>query len=338
MITKTIALMQQESKQTSNENIAELLARNKGYGGPIAQMLANSADLQKFLYAFALRNLREGWTPEQRKFYFQFVSGLRSKSGGSSYQGFINNMDKEAFDNCSDLERLAIEAAGLRKPFKVKELPKPQGPGRDWKLDELVQYAEPKLKGRDFKNGQKMFAAARCVICHRFNGEGGATGQDLSQVAGRYSLKDLGESILEPSKVISDQYRASVVATSSGKIYTGIDELLVGVEAGEALVVGDGELLAQLFLENAAGAGDLVGEHVGQGDNADVGPGVAGLGGGAGAAAPAADQPDLDDLVALGVNVRGGAEQGGAGGGRGRGLQELAAGGWGGVHGDLQAG
>ncbi len=103
----------------------------------------------------------------------------------------------------------------------MKELPKPKGPGRDWKLADLVQFAQPKLKDRNFKNGQRMYAAARCIVCHRFNGEGGATGPDLSQVAGRFNLKDLCEAILEPSKVVSDQYRASVVTTDSGKIYTG---------------------------------------------------------------------------------------------------------------------
>ncbi|MBL8800122.1 MAG: heme-binding protein, partial [Planctomycetia bacterium] len=145
VVAKTLALIQQETKPTAADSIAELLARNKGYGAPIAQMLANSADLQKYHLAFALRNLKEGWTMDQRKDYFKFVNSLRGKSGGSSYQGFINNMEKDAFDNCTDLERLTIEAAGLRKPFKVKELPKPQGPGRDWKLEDLVQYAEPKL-------------------------------------------------------------------------------------------------------------------------------------------------------------------------------------------------
>ncbi|HLZ98504.1 MAG TPA: hypothetical protein VKP66_11265, partial [Steroidobacteraceae bacterium] len=44
---------------------------------------------------------------------------------------------------------------------------------------------------------------------------------DLSQVAGRFNLKDLCESIIEPSKVVSDQYRASTVTTQSGKVYTG---------------------------------------------------------------------------------------------------------------------
>jgi putative heme-binding domain-containing protein len=184
-------------------------------------MLANAPDLQKLHYAFVLRNVRDGWTAEQRQVYFRYLGEARQKSGGASYQGFVNNIEKDAFDNATDAERLAIEAAGLRKPFKPKELPKPKGPGRDWALAALVQFAEPRLKGRDYKNGEKMYAAARCVVCHRFNGEGGATGPDLTQLAGRFSLKDLVESIVEPSKVIADQYRASVVTTASGKSYTG---------------------------------------------------------------------------------------------------------------------
>jgi putative heme-binding domain-containing protein len=221
VLAKTLALMQQESKTSNLERMEELLARNRGYGDTIARLLANGADLQKLHYLFVLRNLRDGWTMEQRKFYFQWIADARLHSGGASYQGFLNNIEREAFDNASDAERLAIEAAGLRKPFKMKELPKAKGPGRDWKLNELVRFAEPKLKGRDFKNGKKMFAAARCIVCHRFDGDGGATGPDLSQVAGRFNLKDLCESIVEPSKVVSDQYRASVVTTKSGKVYTG---------------------------------------------------------------------------------------------------------------------
>ena len=195
-------------------------SRNRSYGEVITKMLANGADLQKLYYLFQLRNLRDGWTWEQRKFYFQWLNDARKTSGGASYQGFLNNIEKDAFENATEVERLAIETAGLRKPFTMKELPKPKGPGHDWKLDALAKFAEPKLKGRDFKNGQKMYAAARCVVCHRFNGDGGA-GAGFSQVAGRFNLKDLCESILEPSKVVSDQYRASVITTDKGKIYTG---------------------------------------------------------------------------------------------------------------------
>jgi putative heme-binding domain-containing protein len=228
VIAKTIALMRQERRSPAargneerGEHMDELLARNRGYGDTIAKMLANGADFQKLHYLLVLRNLRDGWTWEQRQFYFEWLNGARKRSGGASYQGFLNNIEKDAFENASEPERLAIEAAGLRKPFKMKELPKPKGPGHDWKLDALVKFAEPKLKDRNFKNGQKMYAAARCIVCHRFGGEGGATGPDLSQVAGRFNLKDLCESIIEPSKVVSDQYRASTLTTESGKVYTG---------------------------------------------------------------------------------------------------------------------
>jgi putative heme-binding domain-containing protein len=40
-------------------------------------------------------------------------------------------------------------------------------------------------------------------------------------LAGRFNLKDLTEAIVEPSKVISDQYRATIVQTAQGEVLTG---------------------------------------------------------------------------------------------------------------------
>lgn len=217
---KAIALMKQGPKRSASA-VSELLARNPGYGGTIAQMLANQPDAQNIHYAFALRNLKESWTPEERKFYFRWLHDAHKWSGGASYQGFITNIDKEAFENASESERLVVEASGARAPFQVKELPKPKGPGHEWNLDELLTLSKTKMTGRNFKDGQTMFAAARCVLCHRFGGDGGATGPDLTQAAGRFGFKDLAEAILDPSKVVSDQYRASTIATTSGKVYNG---------------------------------------------------------------------------------------------------------------------
>src|SRR5690606_5123821 len=142
------------------------------------------------------------------------------RSGGASYQGFLNNIEQEALDNATDTERLAIEALGIRKPYTPPELPKAEGPGQDWTVDDLVAL-EPQLRRRSFRNGRQMYAAARCVVCHRFGGDGGATGPDLTQLAGRFNLKDLAEAIIEPNKVISDQYRATVITTTGGQVYTG---------------------------------------------------------------------------------------------------------------------
>jgi putative heme-binding domain-containing protein len=220
VVPKTIELLKRPSQPTPQPGMADVITRNKGYGESIQKMLDRAPDQQKLTYIFALRNVKEGWTMDQRRAYFGAIAEARKWSGGSSYQGFLNNIEKEAFDNATEGDRLAIEALGLRKPFKPKELPKPQGPGKDWTTADVLAL-EPKLKDRSFYNGQKMFAAARCVVCHRFYGEGGATGPDMTQSAGRFSYKDMAEAILEPSKVISDQYRASVVFTNDGQTYTG---------------------------------------------------------------------------------------------------------------------
>ncbi len=94
-------------------------------------------------------------------------------NGGASFQGFLANIDKDAFANATDSERLAIEATGARAAYKAPALPRPHGPGRAWSKDEIFAIAGTGLKsGRNFKSGQLAFAAARCVVCHRFGGEG----------------------------------------------------------------------------------------------------------------------------------------------------------------------
>lgn len=208
--------------RVATQNVSDaLLARNRGYGGSISSMLANQPDQLQYHLAFSLRNLKSGWTPEQRKIYFSWFGKARTWSGGNSYQKFLTNMSDDAFNNASDTERLAVEALGLRKAYVAPPLPTPKGPGREYTTDEILKLAADKLKGRNFQNGQKMFAAARCVVCHRYGGDGGSTGPDLTQLAGRFNLKDLTDSIVDPSKVISDQYKASIVSTNDGKSHTG---------------------------------------------------------------------------------------------------------------------
>src|SRR5262249_10156123 len=151
---------------------------------------------------------------------FNTFNEAQTWSGGASYQNFLKEMEKNAFENASENDRVLIEAAGVRKPFKMPALPKPGGPGKDYTMDDVLAM-EQKVTGRSFSNGQKMYAAARCIVCHRFYAEGGATGPDLTQSAGRFSYKDMAESIVEPSKVVSDQYKAFNVFTVGGKTYSG---------------------------------------------------------------------------------------------------------------------
>ncbi len=233
VVAKTMALLRR-ADATPAESMSDLLARNPGYGGSIARMLATAPDAQKLHDAFVLRNATAGWTLELRKEYFGFLRRAHEWSGGASFQGFLNNIETDAFENATDSERLAIEATGARAPYKAPTLPRPHGPGCAWSKDEIFALASSKLKsGRSFEDGKRAFAAARCIVCHRFGGDGGATGPDLTQAAGRFGVKDLVESIVEPSRVISDQYRASVIATDTGRVVTG----RVVNESGDSLIV-----------------------------------------------------------------------------------------------------
>ncbi len=222
IVAKTIPLLAVDSKTKSAlQSSEEFLARNKNYGGKIAETLAKLPDAQQMHFVFALRNAKEGWTPETRKTYFEWFTKARGWSGGNSFGKFLNNIDKDAFANVPPAEQKKLDDLGIRKSGVPLVLPKSKGPGKEYTLDDLIKL-EPKLAGgRNFKNGAQMFSAARCVICHRFGGEGGATGPDLTQLAGRFNLKDLSEAIVDPSKVVSDQYRATIVETKDGKTHVG---------------------------------------------------------------------------------------------------------------------
>jgi len=219
-VSKLVPVLARE-RVASQEPLGELLERNKGYGGTVAAMLANQPDQQQYHYAFHLRTLKTGWTFEDRKTYFAWFDKARTWSGGATYPKYLDNIDNEAFSLMTDADRLKIEASGARKPYVAPQLPKATGPGREYSLDDLLTLSADKMKGRDFKNGQKMFAAARCIVCHRFGSEGGATGPDLSQLAGRFQVKDMAEAIVDPSKVVSDLFKATIVETKDGKTFTG---------------------------------------------------------------------------------------------------------------------
>lgn len=220
-ISTRIAALLAAPPQQIAPDYGELLSRNAGYGGTLLAVQKNHPDVMQMHYAFALRNLKSGWTIEDRKVFFNWFNTARTWSGGASYQGFLRNIDKEAWENATEQEKLAIEAFGARKPVLPPELPKAAGPGQDWTVDSILAAAGPELKGRDFENGKKMFAAGRCILCHRYDAEGGATGPDLTQLAGRFALKDMAEAVVDPNKVVPDLFRATVIETKSGQVYTG---------------------------------------------------------------------------------------------------------------------
>lgn len=78
--------------------------------------------------------------------------------------------------------------------------------------------------------GERIFFHAQsvaCGRCHQIDGRGGSAGPDLTQVGRTFTLERLVESIVQPSREIAPHFVPWVVATTDGRVRTG---LLVGEE------------------------------------------------------------------------------------------------------------
>ena len=176
-------------------------------------------------FARAIRTLKVGWTPALRRAYFSWINRAADFKGGPSLEGFLRQIKEAAVATLTDSEKADLKPI-LEAPRRPKAAVAATGPTRSfvksWTVDELVPVVESGLKQkRDFDKGRSLFAAANCFSCHRYDNEGAAVGPDLTGVAGRFSPRDLLESIILPSKVISDQYEAVIVATTDGQVVTG---------------------------------------------------------------------------------------------------------------------
>ena len=188
------------------------------------KLLADAPTQEEQLeYVRALRMLTVGWTPELRAGYFQWFVKAGGYKGGNSFAKFLTLIKTDAVALLPESDKVALKPVLEAKPATtaVAAAP-PRAFVKKWAIDELNREVAPLLAGgRDFDKGRKLFAAANCFGCHRFDNEGGSTGPDLSGIAGRFSPKDLLESILDPSKEVSDQYAATEFELTDGRKVVG---------------------------------------------------------------------------------------------------------------------
>jgi putative heme-binding domain-containing protein len=208
-----------------NAELSQLLVylEAPGIAAKTLKLLAEALTQEEQIeYARSLRVLETGWTPAQRYEYFAWYLRAAHFKGGASLQGFFRLMKNDAMATLTAEEKEALRPLLEARTTTGPALPTKSRPVvKQWKLEELAPMVEKGLTGRDFERGHRLFAEAKCFACHRFNNEGGAQGPDLTQASGRFSVRDLLESIVDPSKEISDQYAAVIISTTDGKTVTG---------------------------------------------------------------------------------------------------------------------
>ena len=198
-----------------------LASRNQGYGGTVIRMLENHPPTREVGYAYILRNLRQGWTVEQRRQYFTFLNEAAKASGGASYAGYLTRIRDEALGNCSDAERAAVQDLTGEdfNPVPDFEITKPSGPGQSWTLEQASRAVKGKA---NFERGRSLYFGANCGQCHRVRGLGGNIGPDLTGIPSRFDKNYVLEAIINPSKDISDQYGSYKVLLADGRLINGL--------------------------------------------------------------------------------------------------------------------
>lgn len=200
----------------------EIAKRNAGYGGTVRAMMDNMPPVRSIHYAFVLRNQKSGWDEDLRRRYLGFFNRAAMHPGGSSFPGFLRQSREDAIANVPIGEQplydeiLSVPLGG--KPFEATP---PKGPGRVWTKEAALASLGSEIRQANFEAGRNLYHATQCAKCHRFSGEGGAIGPDLSTAGRKFSLGDLMDAIIEPSKAISDQYGSHQILTNDGTTLVG---------------------------------------------------------------------------------------------------------------------
>jgi putative heme-binding domain-containing protein len=223
VVAKTVPLMLTANDADLKYASDALLERNRGYATAFSQAANSRPNQEQIALAYILREAKVGWTPALRKSFFGWFPRTAPWQGGNSFRGFLENIRKDALATITDPdEKAAMTALSTAKPAGADpQFAAPKGPGRSYTIDQVLALASGGVKGRDFENGRAMYHSTGCATCHRFNGSGGGLGPDLTGVASRYTLRDLMENIIDPSKVISDQYGTEEITLADGSTLVG---------------------------------------------------------------------------------------------------------------------
>ena len=196
-----------------NHELCELLVYLEAPGvlQKISKMIdgaKNTEDLSQYL-VFS-RYLKSGWSLETKRTFLKGVQRLESFPGGKFHPKVVKYLRDEMLATLSEPEKMAL-SKWLEPYVPPKEEVPPVTFVKNWTLEDFSGYFGAPLHGRDFEKGRVAYTKANCILCHKMAGNQasvkGVAGPDLSNVGGRFGVKDLLVSIIDPSRAINDKYR-----------------------------------------------------------------------------------------------------------------------------------
>jgi putative heme-binding domain-containing protein len=203
-------------------------------------LLANApTQEEQTYYIMRLRNIPGNWTLDLRRQYLSwftkdsdqarhrpeilqyFKDADRDYTDGASYPPLMENIQDEFVDSLADAERESLAAWIPRKISAALAIDRSRKFVKNWSMADLQQKLDKAKSGRSFNNGRTAYTHAQCILCHRFGKTGGSVGPELAAVSSRLTARDILESILEPSKVVSEQYQNTLLTLKDGDDLVG---------------------------------------------------------------------------------------------------------------------
>jgi putative heme-binding domain-containing protein len=241
LITELNDFLPSASSELQREIMRVLLHVNAPESTSKAVQLMSEASTreEQLFYVELLRNVKQGWTRSDReKFFSWFLPGTNQKSKGKDLEKYFADVNRSYVDGASydrylrDFRRQAIATLSADEKKQLQPLlampitqaqtvpANPREFVRAWKMEDLLpDLGKPHQP--NFAKGRQAFVDAQCLTCHRFGNDGGASGPELTGAGSKYSERDLLESIIEPSKIISDQYQNHTVFLKDGEVLIG---------------------------------------------------------------------------------------------------------------------
>ena len=242
IIDKLVERLEYHTEQKTVTEGVEMLSeettlRSEQYGPLIRDVIAKMPPSEAIYYGMLLSNAKNGWNEDLRKRYFSWYFDVLDSKGGMSFKAYMENVRQRAIANVpEDRKDYFQEISGVYSPTNaIADLPQPMGPGQNYSGINLGSVVRGGLKDYQgsVEDGERAFAAATCILCHRMRGEGGAAGPDLTQAHTKFSTYDLMFAIYSPNDEISDQYANTL-------FHIGEDEKIAGrikSETGDSIVI-----------------------------------------------------------------------------------------------------
>ena len=186
--------------------------------------LLNEAQTQEERLHFLemLGRMRSGWTEDSRVSFLKSLAIARDTSRGDRFMPpFFEAIQTESLANAPETERDQLASLLEVKAPEAEEESEARAFVQNWVMSDFTEDDFKTTHTISEAEGLLLFRAGRCHLCHSFGAEGYPVGPDLARVGSRFSARDLLQSILEPSAVVSEVYRNFSIDLHDGSNVTG---------------------------------------------------------------------------------------------------------------------